>query len=95
MVSAAVATPARHTVHAAGADLRAGPGAVHMVSGDPLPARADAAYPGREKPVSEETRMDTLLQVVVSIGMYVLIFFVIGVVFYAVDKRVKGFLRRR
>ena len=38
--------------------------------------------------------MDTLLQVVVSIGMYVIIFVVIGLVFYAVDKRVKGFLRR-
>lgn len=38
--------------------------------------------------------MDTLLQVVVSIGMYVIIFTVIGLVFYAVDKRVKAWLRR-
>ena len=38
--------------------------------------------------------METLLQFVVTLGMYVIIFVVIGLVFYAVDKRVKGFLRR-
>ena len=38
--------------------------------------------------------METLLQVVITMAMYVLIFVVIGMVFYAVDKRVKGFLRR-
>ncbi|MGH7747569.1 MAG: hypothetical protein ACREQ5_22845 [Candidatus Dormibacteria bacterium] len=38
--------------------------------------------------------MDTLLQIVVSIGMYVLIFVAVGVLFYAVDKRVKAWLRR-
>jgi hypothetical protein len=38
--------------------------------------------------------MDTVLQFVISIGMYVLIFVIVGLVFYAVDKRVKGFLRR-
>ncbi len=38
--------------------------------------------------------MDTLLQVVVSILMYVIVFTVIGLVFYAVDRRVKAFLRR-
>ncbi|MEA2672656.1 MAG: hypothetical protein QOG45_2876 [Chloroflexota bacterium] len=38
--------------------------------------------------------METLLQVVVSIGMYVIIFTVIGLVFYAVDKRVKAWLQR-
>lgn len=38
--------------------------------------------------------MDTLVQVVVSIGVYVLIFVGIGLLFYAVDKRVKTLLRR-
>ena len=38
--------------------------------------------------------METLLQVVITMAMYILIFVVIGMVFYAVDKRVKGFLRR-
>jgi hypothetical protein len=38
--------------------------------------------------------MDTVLQVVISMAMYILIFVVIGLIFYAVDKRVKGFLRR-
>jgi hypothetical protein len=38
--------------------------------------------------------VDTLLQVVVSIGMYVIVFVVIGLVFYAADRRVKSWLRR-
>ena len=65
-----------------------------MVSGEPLPGHSGGAYAGPQAPVREERRMDTLLQVVISISMYVLIFVVIGLVFYAVDKRVKGFLRR-
>jgi threonine/homoserine/homoserine lactone efflux protein len=38
--------------------------------------------------------MDTALQIVVSIGMYVLIFVVIGFVFAFADRRVKRYLRR-
>ena len=38
--------------------------------------------------------MDSLLQVVVSIAMYVLVFVVIGFAFAFVDRRVKGYLRR-
>ena len=38
--------------------------------------------------------MDTLLTFVVTTGMYVLIFVAVGLVFYAVDKRVKAWLRR-
>jgi hypothetical protein len=38
--------------------------------------------------------MDTLLQMVVTLAMYVLIFVTVGLVFYAVDKRVKAYLRR-
>jgi hypothetical protein len=38
--------------------------------------------------------MDTLLTIVVSMGMYALIFVGVGLLFYAVDKRVKAWLRR-
>jgi hypothetical protein len=38
--------------------------------------------------------MDTLLTIVVSMGMYVLIFVAVGLLFYTVDKRVKAWLRR-
>jgi cytochrome c-type biogenesis protein CcmE len=38
--------------------------------------------------------MDTLLQFVVTIGGYAVIFVAIGLVFYAVDKRFKAYLRR-
>ena len=38
--------------------------------------------------------MDTLLQFVVSISIYVLIFVVIGFLFYAIDKRVKARLAK-
>jgi hypothetical protein len=56
-----------------------------MVEGSSLPAADLATYAGA---------MDTVLQFVVTIAGYAIIFVAIGLVFHAVDTRFKAYLRK-